>query len=141
MKFNKAKYKVLHLDGENPQYQYRLGDGLIENSPAEKDLGILVKEKLNMSHQCALAAQKANHILGCIKRRMASRPWEMILPLYSGETPPGVLHPSLESSVQEGHGPVRAGPGKGHRNDQRSAISVGESWCCSAWRRGGSGET
>ena len=30
--------------------------------------------------------------------------------LHSGETSPGVLHPALETSAQEGHGPVGAGP-------------------------------
>jgi len=51
-----------------------------------------------MSQQCALAAQKANHILGCIKRSMASRSRDGILPLYSTlmRPPPGVLRPALE---------------------------------------------
>ena len=94
MKFNKAKCKVLHLGQSNPKYKYRLRDEGTESSPDKKDLGVLMGENLGMIHQCAPAAQ-VNHILGCIKRSVASRPREEILPLYSA-----LERPQLESCVQ-----------------------------------------
>ena len=83
VRFNRAKCKVLHLDHSSPHYQYKLGNERIEHSPAEKDLGILVGGKVDMSQQYALVAQKVNCILGSIKRNVVSRLMEGILLLYS----------------------------------------------------------
>jgi len=95
MKFNKAKCKVMHVGRGNPKHKYRLGGEWLKSSPEEKDLGVLVDEKLTMSRQCELAAQKANRILGCIKRSVASRSREVLLPLHSA-----LVRPHLEYCIQ-----------------------------------------
>ena len=83
MRFNKSKCGVLYPVKINHIHQDTLGDELLKRSSAEKDLGVPVGNKLAMSQQCALVAKKANGILRCTKKSMASKSREVILPLYS----------------------------------------------------------
>uniref|UniRef100_K7F0X6 Reverse transcriptase domain-containing protein n=1 Tax=Pelodiscus sinensis TaxID=13735 RepID=K7F0X6_PELSI len=95
MKFNKDKCKVLHLGRNNQFHKYRMGSDCLGRSMAERDLGVTVNHKLNMSEQCDAVAKKANMILGCINRCVVSRTREVILPFYST-----LVRPQSEYCVQ-----------------------------------------
>ncbi|KAK4814746.1 hypothetical protein QYF61_026723 [Mycteria americana] len=95
MKFNKDKCKVLHLGKHNPGVQHRLGSTQLGSSSVERDLGVLLDSKLNMSEQRAAVAKKANRMLGCINNSITIRDKEVIIPPYSV-----LVRPHLEYCVQ-----------------------------------------
>jgi len=80
---------------EQPQAPVQPGVDLLESSSVERDLGVLGDDRLTISQQCALAAKKGNGILGCIKRSVASRSREVLLPLCTA-----LGRPHLQCCVQ-----------------------------------------
>ena len=148
-KFNKDTCKVLHMGWGNPKHKCRLGGGWIESSSEEKDLGVLVNDKLNMTRQCVLAAQKASCLLGCIPSSAGSRVTEVIMPFYSALLwwdPPwspvcssGALSTGRTWTCWSWS---RGGPQKWSEDWNTSAVRKGwDSWGCAACRREGSGDT
>ena len=90
----------------NPRYEYRLGEELIESSPDEKNLEILVGENLYMGQQ-GEGGDYPPLLCPC-------------------EAPSGVLHPGLVPWVGERQGAIGAGPEEGHKDDQRAALLWGK---------------
>jgi len=82
MKFTKVKCQVLYLGKSNHIHKYTLMPNGLESSSLKRDLLVLLDSRLTMSQQCALVA-KASSLLGCFRKRFASRSKEVIFFLFS----------------------------------------------------------
>jgi len=146
MRCNKAKCEVLHLSWGSPSYEHRPGQDLIESSPADKGLGVLMDKKLGMSWQWAFVAWNVPGILDCISTGVAAgqRRWlfSSTLALWA---PSGVMCPSLGPPSSRGMWSCWSGfrGGPWQRSEDWSILSMKKgwgSWAWLAWGRKGSGE-
>jgi len=82
MSFNVAKCKVLHMGSKNPRFEYHMNGHVLEKVVEEKDVGIIITEKLKPAAQCAAAARTAQVVLGQISRAFHYRDRHIFVRLY-----------------------------------------------------------
>ena len=87
MQFNASKCSIMHLGSKNPNFSYTMGGYapagvVLETTVEEKDVGVMIRNDLKPSSQCAKAAKKANSVLGQMARAFHYRDKETWPRLY-----------------------------------------------------------
>lgn len=60
-----------------------MGDRIQKCNDTERDLGVILKNQLNMSAECDVVAKRADIISGCISRGISSKSRKVVFPLYA----------------------------------------------------------
>ena len=97
--FNATKCKIMHMGNMNQQYTYNMDGHALEFIREEKDLGVTVDADLKFHSHTTRVVNKANRILGMIKKSLASLDAISLPVLYKA-----FIRPHLE------HGNVIWGP-------------------------------
>ena len=95
MEFNVDKCKVMHLGRLNQCHEYTMGGEDLKVTKEEKDLGVLVDNKLEFGNHIRAITNKANRMLGMIKIGFTCMDKEIFMHLY-----PVLVRPLLEYYVQ-----------------------------------------
>jgi ribonuclease P/MRP protein subunit RPP40 len=95
MLFNVDKCSVLHMGKNNKQIEYKLGDKAILTCKQEKDLSIIIESSGKFSQQCLTAVNKANSLVGMIRRSIQYKSKGVIVKLFKS-----LVRPKLEYCIQ-----------------------------------------
>ena len=95
MEFNVDKCKIMHLGNTNPGHTYTMNGTNLTTTTEERDLGVLVDDKLKFDKHIKEIVSKANRILGLIKIGFACLDKKMFMNLY-----PVLVRPHLEYCIQ-----------------------------------------
>ena len=87
MLFNVAECKVMHIGRDNPRFEYEMTDKegntkVLKSVEIEKDLGVYVQENLKFDKHISLTVNRANRLVGLIKRAFSYLDEETLLILY-----------------------------------------------------------
>ena len=95
MEFNVDKCKIMHLGTTNPKHTYTMGGTNLAVTSEERDLGVLIDDKLSFRNHIKGIVGKANRVLGLIRIGFDCLDKEMFMNLY-----PVLIRPHLEYCVQ-----------------------------------------
>ena len=95
MKFNADKCKAIRFGKFQRGSNYVMNGQELDWVMEEKDLGVIVDNTLKSSKHCQMVVNKANRMLGMIRRNTSCKTKEVILPLYRA-----LVRPHLEYCVQ-----------------------------------------
>ena len=104
----------MHLGHSSSHCQYKLRDKRVHHSPAKKVLEVLLDVK--MDHSPGSQSNPRLHQKKCGQHREGGDPAPL---LCTEEASLGELHPDVETSVQERHGPVGTHSEEGHKNNPK----------------------
>ena len=85
----------IHMDNKNKKCLYELGGQKLKIVEWDWDLGIIVHSNGKTLEQCTMAANKANQILGMIKKNIKWKDETIIIKLYKAS-----VRPKLELCIQ-----------------------------------------
>ena len=95
MTFNATKCKVMHIGKKNPCTQYKMTQNgeevTLERTSVEKDLGVHVDDQLKFSQHTEIKVNKANKLLGMIRRSYTHLDKDSMTTLYQS-----LIRPLLE---------------------------------------------
>ena len=95
LSFNVKKCKVMHIGVKNPNHEYTMEhdgkDRVLEITQVERDLGVHVDHKLKFSTHTEIQTNKANKILGLIRRSFTQLEAKSMCMLYKS-----LIRPLLE---------------------------------------------
>ena len=94
MSFNVNKCKIMHLGFGNVNHEYNLNGTVLTETVEEKDLGVLIDNKLNFARHFRGIVARANRMIGLMKISFESIDKKMFEPLYNT-----MIRPLLEYCV------------------------------------------
>ena len=95
MKFNSSKCSILNFGNNNCHFGYDLGGDWLVSKDKEKDLGVFIDNKLKFRDQCISVRNKANRILGFMRKNVSYKSKYVIKSLYNS-----YVRPHIEYCIQ-----------------------------------------